>query len=90
MLFEDAPQRSDGRGPGVLDFRIKSLDLALCALKHFVGERPGKTDHQVRVPELILKTPRRFDEYFGTTLVFPAQILVLATLISLLLSQWLK
>ena len=78
MLFEDAPKRGDGRGPGVLHFRIKPLDLALRALEHLVGERPGETDHQVGIPELILKAPGRFDEYFRAALIFPAQILVLA------------
>ena len=77
MLFQNAPQRGNGRGLGMLHLRIQPFDLTLRALEDFVGERAGKADHQVRSSELVLKASRRLDEYLRVALVLSAQVLVL-------------
>ena len=61
----------------MLNLCIKTFDLILGTLEDFMGECPGKADHQVRSAQLVLQTARRFNEDFRTTFVLFAQVFIL-------------
>ena len=54
----------------MLNCSAASADLILRVLEHFVGERAGKADHQVGIPQLVLQAPGRLYKYLRFAVVF--------------------